>query len=125
MEILAFLVLAGLGLVVLWTFRRQQRNRDRWPYNLGNTDRDTSGATRTDIDWNPTTPSLILAGATVLDDNDPSNQARSPGDTGDSASTSWSEHGATGSWGEGETSTSDAGVDSGDSGGGDGGGSND
>lgn len=132
MQILAFVVLAALGLVVLLTYTRSQRNRDRWPYNLDKRDAPDIGGTNTT--WSPTTDTAIVTGALVLNDTLPSGQAdQSSPDrdaAADSASSSWSEHGATGSWDDADTpgdADTSGGTDSGggdsDSGGDSGGGS--
>ena len=130
MSVIAFVVLAGLGLVVLLTYTKRHRNRDRWPYNLSNPS-DAPGTASSDVSWNPTTNTLIAAGTlTVLGDrNSPDSAAHTATETSDAVcdtSSSSSDHGATGSWGE-SGDTSSGGIDSGgsDGGGGDGGGGSD
>ena len=126
MKLLAFLVLAGLGLVILLTYTKRHRNRDRWPYNLVNPS-DTSGAASNDPTWSPSTNTLIAAGTlTVLgDNNSPLSSAQHANDTTANAGSisSSSEHGATGSWGvsgDSSSGSSNAGDSGGDGGGGDG-----
>jgi hypothetical protein len=101
MKILAFLVLAGLGLVVLLTYSRRHRDRDRWPYNLANSP-DTPGTPASDSSWSPSTNAAMVSGAVVFSDQLPSDQTHPSSDGNDrndateSTSSSRSDHGATG-----------------------------
>jgi uncharacterized membrane protein YgcG len=121
MSILAFVVLAGLGIVVLLTYTKRHRDRDRWPYNLDKSS-NTSDTASSDPSWSPTASTLIAAGTlTVLgDDNSPVSTAQPATETSNTVcdtSLSSSDHGATGSWGE-SSDTSSGGFDSGGSDGG-------
>ena len=120
MTTLAFLVLAGLGLVVAWSFMKRHRDRDRWPNNLINSSNTPSRTdSSSDTDWSPSSDALIVAGSVTLSDL-ASNRADASSDTTEGTSSAWSEHGATGSWGDGDTrdSARDSDGDGGNEGGG-------
>lgn len=123
MTILAFLVLAGLGLAVTWSFMKRNRDRDRWPNNLINSSNTPSRTdSSADTSWSPSSDALIVAGAVTLTDlaSNPTHQSTESNDQTEAGESSWSEHGATGSWAGSESS--DTSSNESDSGGSDSGG---